>query len=109
MSRITQLRDGEVHQTSRGRTDFAFKTFCTNGMQYAAVFPLPVLALARMSLFSNANGMAFVCTSVGLANPRSARARSILASRMCANCVKVALESTSLASGMAHQAAEDGR
>ena len=81
-------------------TDFAFNTFCTNGMQYAAVFPLPVLALARMSLFSNARGIAFVCTRVGLANPRSARARSIRASRMCPNCVKVAFESTKRASGM---------
>lgn len=56
-------------------TALAFKIFCTTGIQYAAVFPLPVRARARTSRFSSARGMAFCWTRVGRAKPRSARAR----------------------------------
>lgn len=56
-------------------TALAFRIFCTSGMQYAAVFPLPVRARARTSRFSSARGMAFCWTRVGRAKPRSARAR----------------------------------
>ena len=81
-------------------TDLAFKTFCATGMQYAAVFPLPVLALASMSRFSSASGIALVWTSVGRAKPMSARARKMRASRMWLKAAKVVLESTRRASGM---------
>ena len=70
---------------------FALRIFCTTGMQYAAVFPLPVRALASMSLFSNANGMALLCTRVGLANPRSARALKTRVSSMLAKSENDAL------------------
>jgi hypothetical protein len=40
-------------------TAFALRIFCATGMQYAAVFPLPVRALANMSRLSKARGMAF--------------------------------------------------
>ncbi len=82
------------------RTDLAFKTFCTTGMQYAAVFPLPVRARASISLFSRAKGMAFVCTRVGRANPNSARARRSRASRILENEANVAFWSTRRASGI---------
>ena len=54
-------------------------------MQYAAVFPLPVLALARISRPSSASGIAFAWISVGRANPCSANARNILGSKIYEN------------------------
>ena len=78
-------------------------------MQYAAVFPLPVRARAKMSRFSSARGIAFDCTSVGLANPMSARARRIRASRMWLKEAKVALESTKRASGMVEDEETEAR
>lgn len=63
-------------------------------MQYAAVFPDPVRALARMSLFSNASGIDLAWIRVGCANPMSAKARRILASSKCEKELKVVLGST---------------
>lgn len=40
------------------RTSFASRTFCTAGIAYAPVFPLPVLARARTSLPSSSRGIA---------------------------------------------------
>lgn len=68
-------------------------------MQYAAVFPLPVLALASMSLPSNARGMAFVWMRVGRAKPKSANARNIRASRMFEKDENVNFSSTKLIFG----------
>ena len=78
----------------------AFRTFWTTGMKYAAVFPLPVLARARISRFSSVSGIAFVWTRVGRAKPMSARARRMRASRIWLREVKVAFESTRRASGI---------
>lgn len=63
-------------------------------MQYAAVFPLPVRALASISRFSRAIGMAFSCTKVGLAKPMSASARRMRESRICENEENVDFAST---------------
>jgi len=63
-------------------------------MQYAAVFPDPVRALARMSLFSNASGMDLAWIRVGWANPMSAKARRTLASSKCEKELKLVLDST---------------
>lgn len=51
--------------------------FCTTGMEKAAVFPDPVLALANMSFPSNASGMAFSCIGVGVPHPKVAIALKI--------------------------------
>lgn len=75
--------------------------FCTSGIQYAAVLPLPVRALARMSRPSRASGIALLCTRVGRAKPRSARDASILESNVFENAAeKLSLESTSLGSAI---------
>ena len=63
-------------------------------MQYAAVFPDPVRALARISLFSSASGMDLAWIRVGWANPMSARARRTLASSKCEKEPKFVLDST---------------
>ena len=44
------------------------------GMAYAAVFPDPVRARARMSLPCKANGIAFSCIGNGLCQPSLATA-----------------------------------
>jgi hypothetical protein len=69
-------------------------------MQYAAVFPDPVRALARISLFSNASGMDLAWIRVGWANPMSANARRILASSKCEKEPNVVLDSTRDSSAM---------
>lgn len=76
-------------------TALEVRIFCTIGIQYAAVFPLPVRALAKISRPSKASGMVLLWTRVGLGNPKSARARRILVSRRCLNEEKVSAESTS--------------
>lgn len=81
-------------------TLLVLRTFCTTGMQYAAVLPLPVRARARMSRLSRASGMALACTNVGRANPMSARARNIRASRRCENAAKDTLWSARDGSGI---------
>lgn len=73
-------RKGREHMHI-GLTAFALKIFCRTGIQYAAVFPLPVRALASMSRFSSAIGIAFDWIKVGLAKPMSASARRMRESR----------------------------
>lgn len=94
-------------QAHRGLTAFVLKIFCRTGMQYAAVFPLPVRALASISRFSRAIGMAFVCTKVGLAKPMSASARRMRESRRWENEEKVDFASASRASTMVDESWSD--
>ncbi len=47
-------------------TCFCFRMECRIGSRYAAVFPDPVFALARISRPSNAKGIALHCTGVGV-------------------------------------------
>jgi len=49
-------------------------TFCIIGIAYAAVFPDPVRARARMSLPCNANGIVFSCIGSGFCQPSLATA-----------------------------------
>ena len=81
-------------------TLLALKIFCTTGIQYAAVFPLPVRARARMSRLSRARGIALDWTRVGRAKPASARARSMRGSRIWEKEVNVAFLSTRWASAI---------
>ena len=46
------------------------------GNKKAAVFPLPVSALTKRSLCSNAGGMACCCTGVGCSKPSLLTAKS---------------------------------
>jgi hypothetical protein len=69
-------------------------------MQYAAVFPDPVRALARISLFSSASGIDLACIRVGWANPMSAKARKTRASSKCEKEPKVVLVSTRVSSAI---------
>jgi len=85
-------------------TLLALRIFWTTGMQYAAVFPLPVLARARMSRLSSPRGMALACTSVGRAKPKSARALSMRESSICEKDANVAFLSTRRGSAMVVQA-----
>ena len=50
-------------------TCFVERTFCTTGIAYAAVFPEPVRARARMSLPCIAKGIVFSCIGNGLCQP----------------------------------------
>jgi len=50
----------------RELTCFCFRMECRIGSRYAAVFPDPVFALARISRPSNAKGIALLCTGVGV-------------------------------------------
>lgn len=61
-------------------TSLASRTFCTAGMAYAPVLPLPVLARANTSFPSSSRGIALACTRVGCANFKSANARKSRAS-----------------------------
>lgn len=58
---------------------------CMTGKAYAAVFPDPVLARARRSFPSKANGMAFSWIRVGWDQPRSATAWKRKVARMYAS------------------------
>jgi len=46
-------------------------------MRYAAVFPVPFLALAIIGFLCLINGIDYSCTGVGCVNPFDANARSI--------------------------------
>lgn len=69
-------------------------------MQYAAVLPDPVRALARISRFSRASGMDLAWISVGWANSMSAKARRILASSKCEKELNVVLGSAKVSSAI---------
>ena len=79
-----------MQSSGKTHTFFALKIFCTTGIQYAAVFPLPVRARARMSRLSTARGIALAWTRVGREKPASARARSIRGSKICEKELNVA-------------------
>lgn len=89
----SQLRIKQ-HVQQNAPTLLALKIFCTTGIQYAAVFPLPVRARARISRLSRASGMALAWTRVGRAKPASASARRIRASRIWEREANVAFLST---------------
>lgn len=72
-----------------GLTAFALSNFCMIGIQYAAVFPLPVRARARISWPSSARGIVLAWTGVGFTMPISARARSMRLSTRLENAENV--------------------
>lgn len=78
---VLQGRKGRGQQRGKKHTSLAARILWIRGNIKAAVFPLPVLALARMSFPARASGIDFAWTGVGfvklsLARPRNRRSSS---------------------------------